>query len=90
MYWPTAAPPKRADARADQSVLAALFAVRGVGQIAENRATQSTGDGPGSGIVANRTRTIGVGGGAGGGPQQGGDGNAGDDKLGAHGMVLFF
>ena len=79
---------KGADARADQGVATALFAVGGVGQIAQNRAAQGTGDGTGRRIVAPGRGAVGIHGGAGRGPQHGDDAQARDDQVGAHGVVL--
>ncbi|MNE49177.1 hypothetical protein D3C80_1436780 [compost metagenome] len=76
---------ERADAGADQGVLAALFAAGGVGQIAQQGAAQGAGDGAGRGVVAVRRRAVGIGRGAGAGAEHGGEADAGDDELGAHG-----
>ncbi|MNN52233.1 hypothetical protein D3C81_1669190 [compost metagenome] len=75
-----------ADARADQCVLAALFAVRGVGQVTQQGAAQGAGDRARAGVVAIGGRTVGIGRGAGGCAEHGGDADAGDEELGAHGM----
>ena len=80
---------QRADARADQGVLAAFLAVVGVRQIAEQGAAQGAGDRARAGVVALRRGAVGICGGAGGGAHQGGDADAdygrARDERGAHG-----
>ena len=52
-------------AGAEQGVLATLFAVAGVGQVAQQRAADRARDRAGSGVVADRLARIGIDGGAG-------------------------